>query len=76
MTFFPQFMPGGHAGVGHAFLLCAVFALLYLAWFGAYVLLVDRIGVALRRPRVRARIERITSVVLIGFAVRLAVQQS
>lgn len=76
VTFFPQFLPGHHASVGQAFLLCSVFALLYLAWFSLYVLLIDRIGTALRRPRVRARIERVTALLLIGFAVRLAVQQS
>jgi threonine/homoserine/homoserine lactone efflux protein len=72
VTFFPQFMPDHRATLAQAFLLCSVFALLYLAWFSTYVLLVDRIGTVLRRPKVRARIERVTGVLLIGFALRLA----
>jgi threonine/homoserine/homoserine lactone efflux protein len=76
LTFLPQFMPGHHATMTQAFLLSAVFALLYLTWFSAYVLVVDRIGAVLRRPRVRARIERLTGVLLIGFAVRLALQHN
>lgn len=72
VTFLPQFMPDHRATMAQAFLLCSVFALLYLAWFSTYVLLVDRIGTVLRRPRVRARIEQVTGVLLIGFALRLA----
>ena len=75
VTFFPQFLPDHRACVGQAFLLCSVFALLYLAWFGIYVSLVDRIGTALRRPKTKARIERVTAFLLIGFAVRLGVTQ-
>lgn len=72
LTFLPQFMPDRQATLTRALLLSAVFALLYLAWFSAYVMLVDRIGAVLRRPRVRARIEQLTGILLIGFAVRLA----
>ncbi len=45
---------------------------LYLAWFGLYVAAVDRLGRWLRRPSVKARIEQVTGVVLLGVAVRLA----
>ena len=53
-------------------MLSAVFALIYLAWFGLYVAAVDRLGRWLRRPSVKARIEQVTGVVLFGVAVRLA----
>jgi len=75
VTFLPQFMPDHRATMAQAFLLCAVFAVLYLAWFSTYVLLVDRIGAVFRIPRVRARIEQVTGVLLIGFALRLASQK-
>ena len=75
MTFLPQFMPGHHATLPRAFALSGLFALLYLAWFSGYVLLVEQIGAWLRRPSVQRRIERVTGFLLIGFAVRLAVQQ-
>lgn len=51
-----------------------MFAILYLCWFTLYVISVDRLGRVLRRPRVRARIEQVTGLLLIGFAARLAFQ--
>ena len=53
-------------------LLSAVFAGLYVAWFGSYAVLVDRFGRWLRRPAVKARIERVTGFALVTFAARLA----
>jgi len=44
----------------------------HLSWFGLYVAAVDRLGRWLRRPNVKARIEQVTGVVLLGVAVRLA----
>jgi len=38
------------------------------------LLLADRIAALLHRPAVRQRLDRITGVVLIGFGVRLAVE--
>jgi threonine/homoserine/homoserine lactone efflux protein len=76
LTFLPQFMPDHRATMSQALLLSAVFALLYLAWFSGYTMLVNWIGAVLRRPRVRARIERVTGILLIGFAVRLASQNN
>lgn len=74
MTFLPQFLPTGSPGAaqGRALLLSAVFALLYVCWFGLYVAVVDGFGRLLRRPRVKAAIERVTGVLLIAFAARLA----
>jgi threonine/homoserine/homoserine lactone efflux protein len=74
LTFLPQFLSTG-ATVGatkaQALLLSAVFAALYLTWFSLYVLLVDGLGRVLRRPRVKAAIERLTGLLLVAFAVRL-----
>ena len=75
VTFLPQFLstdatPGGTQA--QALLLSAIFAALYLGWFGLYVLAVDGLGRLLRRPRVKATIERVTGVLLIAFAIRLA----
>jgi threonine/homoserine/homoserine lactone efflux protein len=72
VTFLPQFLsPSSTSPAAQALLLSAVFGCLYLAWFGAYVAAVERLGRWLRRPRIRARIERITGVVLLGVAARL-----
>ncbi|SDU77873.1 LysE family translocator [Jiangella alkaliphila] len=73
VTFLPQFLSGGAGSArAEALLFSAVFALLYLAWFGLYILAVDRLGRWLRRPAVKARIEQVTGVLLAGVAIRLA----
>jgi threonine/homoserine/homoserine lactone efflux protein len=73
VTFLPQFLSadGGSPRL-EAMLLSAVFATLYLAWFGLYVAAVERLGRWLRRPRVKARIEQVTGLILASVAVRLA----
>jgi threonine/homoserine/homoserine lactone efflux protein len=74
VTFLPQFLPRTGAVFGYALLLSALFAVVYLCWFGLYVIVIDRLAGFLSRARVRARIEQITGVLLVGFAVRLALQ--
>ncbi|TDC52952.1 LysE family translocator [Jiangella ureilytica] len=73
VTFLPQFLSTGSGSPrAEALLLSAIFAGLYLLWFGLYVAAVERLGRWLRRPRVRARIEQVTGVFLLTVAVRLA----
>jgi len=73
VTFLPQFLsPDSGSPTTEALWLSIVFAVLYVAWFGLYVAAVDRLGRWLRRPSVRARIEQVTGVVLLGVAVKLA----
>src|SRR5919201_2838600 len=70
-TFLPQFLPSDHAALPAALALSGVFAVIYLAWFSALILLVERLGRALRDPRVQRRLERVTASALLAFAVRL-----
>lgn len=73
VTFLPQFLSAGSGSPrAEALLLSGIFAVLYLAWFGLYIAAVDRLGRWLRRPRVKARIEQFTALVLATVAVRLA----
>jgi threonine/homoserine/homoserine lactone efflux protein len=73
VTFLPQFLSADSGSPrAEALLLSGIFAVLYLAWFGLYIAAVDRLGRWLRRPRVKARIERFTALVLATVAVRLA----
>jgi threonine/homoserine/homoserine lactone efflux protein len=73
VTFLPQFLdPGSGSPRAEAMLLSAIFAGLYLAWFGLYVAAVERLGRWLRRPRVKARIEQVTGLLLATVAIRLA----
>jgi threonine/homoserine/homoserine lactone efflux protein len=75
VTFLPQFLSADDTATGtarlHALLLSTVFAVLYLGWFGLYVTAVNNLGRLLRRPRVKAAIERVTGLLLVAFAVRL-----
>ena len=73
VTFLPQFLSAESGSPrAEALLLSAIFGLLYLAWFGLYVTAVHRLGRWLQRPRVKARIEQVTGLVLATVAVRLA----
>jgi threonine/homoserine/homoserine lactone efflux protein len=73
VTFLPQFLPTDSGSPrADALLLSAVFATLYVAWFSTYVAAVARLGAWLRRPTVKARVERVTGVLLVAFATRLA----
>ena len=53
-------------------LLSATFAALYLVWFTGLVAVVGLASDALRRPRVKAWIERFTGGALLAFGARLA----
>lgn len=74
VTFLPQFLSADSGSPrAEALLLSGIFAALYLAWFGLYVAAVDRLGRWLRRPRVKARIEQVTGLLLATVAIRLAI---
>jgi threonine/homoserine/homoserine lactone efflux protein len=72
LTFVPQFLPDSGSTLPVALALSAIFAAIYLAWFTGLVRLVGLASDALRRPRVKAWIERVTGGALVAFAVRLA----
>lgn len=73
VTFLPQFLSADARSPRlHGLMLSAIFATLYLAWFSLYVAAVEKFGRWLRRPRVKARIERVTGGLLAVVAVRLA----
>lgn len=76
LTFLPQFLPDHGATLPTALGMSAVFAALYLTWFTGLISLVDLVGNALRKPSVKARLDRITASALIAFGVRLAAQGS
>jgi threonine/homoserine/homoserine lactone efflux protein len=50
-------------------------ALKTLAWLCAYAVIAARASGVLRRPRVKAALDRLTGVVLIGLGVRLATER-
>jgi threonine/homoserine/homoserine lactone efflux protein len=68
VTFLPQFLSADVRALS----LSGIFAALYLCWFGVYAVAVDRLGRWLQRPRVKARIEQLTGLILAAIAIRLA----
>lgn len=74
VTFLPQFLPSSGPVLTQALTYCGVFAVLYLIWFSTYVFTIEKLGSMLRRPRVRAGIEYVTGMLLLGFGAGLAVQ--
>jgi threonine/homoserine/homoserine lactone efflux protein len=77
VTFLPQFLSADSGSPrSDALLLSGIFGVLYLAWFGPYVAVVERLGRWLQRPVVKARIEQVTGLVLATVAVRLAASAS
>jgi threonine/homoserine/homoserine lactone efflux protein len=71
LTFLPQFLPATGSTLPGALGLSAIFAVIYIAWFSGLVVLVGVVSGALRRPRVKAWIERVTGSALVAFGIRL-----
>lgn len=72
LTFLPQFVDPAAPVVPQLALLSAITLGLATAWATALVLLADRARGVLGRPRVRARIDRLTGTVFVVFGTRLA----
>jgi threonine/homoserine/homoserine lactone efflux protein len=75
VTFLPGFVPSG-ASVGSASLAFgAIFVVETAAYFALLLFLAGRITRWMRDPKIRRRLDWATGTVLIGFGVRLAVEQ-
>jgi threonine/homoserine/homoserine lactone efflux protein len=74
IAFFPAFIPQGSSVEVTSLLFGGLFALEAAAWFGVLLLGVSRLTAWLHRPAIQRRIEQVTGVVLIGFAIRLATE--
>jgi RhtB (resistance to homoserine/threonine) family protein len=70
----PQFIGSRHAVLLPFLLLGGVFVVMTLAWLSAYALIAARAAAVLRRPRVKAILDRVTGAVLIGLGIRLATE--
>jgi threonine/homoserine/homoserine lactone efflux protein len=72
----PALAPSTLDGAAGLATLVAIHAALSMGWLGGYAVLLTRAPTALLRPRVRRTLDRLTGVVLIGFAVRLATESA
>lgn len=76
VTLLPQFVHPGQPVLARMIVLGAIFATIGVTWMTGYGLLVTKIRDLIDRPRVRAWMERVTGVVLVGFAARLALERT
>jgi threonine/homoserine/homoserine lactone efflux protein len=70
----PQFVDPGRSALLPFLVLGAVFVLMTAIWLCAYSLVAARAVATLRRPKVRAALDRVTGVVLIAIGLRLATE--
>jgi RhtB (resistance to homoserine/threonine) family protein len=70
----PQFIAPGHSVLVPFLLLGGLFVAMTLSWLSAYALMAARAGNLLTRPRVKAALDRITGLVLVGLGLRLATE--
>lgn len=70
----PQFVDPGHAVLVPFLVLGAVFVLMTALWLLVYCLIAARAARTLQRPRVKAAMDRVTGVVLIGLGLRVAIE--
>jgi threonine/homoserine/homoserine lactone efflux protein len=71
----PQFAGPGHSVLIPFLVLGGLFVLMTVLWLCAYALVAVKASEVLRRPRVRATIDRLSGIILIGFGVRLALER-
>ncbi len=75
VSFVPQFVTPGEGAAARTAVLAATFIGLAVLWWACYILLIDRLHTWLTRPSVLVVIERVTGLILIVLAVRLALSQ-
>lgn len=71
----PQFVSAGHPVLLPFLILGAIFVVMTVGWLFAYTLVAARAAEMLKRPRVRAALDRVTGVVLIAIGLRLAAER-
>jgi threonine/homoserine/homoserine lactone efflux protein len=76
VTLLPQFVHQGQPVLARMIVLGAIFSTIGVTWMIGYGLLVTKARDLIDTPRVRAWMERVTGVVLVGFAARLALERA
>ncbi len=72
LAILPQFVPEGGSMIGSSLMLAAIHAAMGLVWLGILSVATGRARQWLRQPGARARIDRVAGVMLIGFGLRVA----
>ena len=76
VTLLPQFVRPGQPALARLLLLGAIFSAIGMIWLALYGFAVTKARDAIDTPRVRAWMERVSGVVLVGFAARLALERA
>ncbi len=71
----PQFISPGAAALPQMLLLGGIFIAINIIWMCSYALAAVRLSEVLSRPRVKARIDRLSGLVLVGVGIRLAIER-
>jgi RhtB (resistance to homoserine/threonine) family protein len=71
----PQFVSPGRSVLEPFLLLGGLFVVMGVVWLVGYALIAARAAAVFSRPRVRAAIDGVTGVVLVGLGVRLALER-
>jgi threonine/homoserine/homoserine lactone efflux protein len=71
----PQFVTAGRPTLEPFLLLGGVFVLMGTIWLCGYALLASRAAAVFSRPRVKAALDAVSGVVLVGLGVRLALER-
>jgi RhtB (resistance to homoserine/threonine) family protein len=74
-TLLPQFVSPRQPVLVPFLLLGGLFVAITLVWLCSYALLAARISGVLTHPRIKAALDRLTGIVLIGLGVRLALER-
>jgi len=73
-SFLPQFVDSSHAVLPQTLLLGGIHLAMSLVWMLSFAAIASRAAEILRRPRIKAILDRVTGCVLIAFGVRLATE--
>jgi threonine/homoserine/homoserine lactone efflux protein len=74
VSFLPVFIPKGASVGWTSALFAAIFITEGTAWLLAILFFAAKLGAAIRREKVRRRLERLSGLVMIGFGIRLATE--
>ncbi|WP_064445561.1 LysE family translocator [Micromonospora sp. NBRC 110037] len=75
VSFVPQFVTPGDGAAARTAVLAATFIGLAVLWWACYIMLIDRLQPWLTRPSVLLVIERLTGLILIVLAIRIALSR-
>jgi threonine/homoserine/homoserine lactone efflux protein len=73
ISILPQFTSGDASFFGQVVILGIAFEVITIVWLSSYGLFVARVGEAMRNPRVRRALERVSGSVLIALGLRVAI---